>query len=376
MNNPCKDRSQGNIVDGEVEYPHARLSGLILQLTFNYYTRKLAPEPHNKATGDNSESVICILEVVPQNKWSLLGSEIRQMMNKPSDPLFLTTENMVDQPANQSEVLASQTDFQRNGIALVFTTSGSIGRFDISSLINALVAGSVLLAVAQTITTYVAIYALGLSSELYKAFMKETVDWRQEYARYAAQAFVAGHAFMQYDANRSMKLDRKEVFDVLKALMIKNKDMEEWQLAALADFLMRQGERGTNVQKGKLDTKQKSVESYIDIVEWIDIFTEEKANWPALQRLIVEEYPDQSSRDEVVNLLKKSAKKQEQRQSKQLQGAEISDEEDTERDGTPLSEAVPGVQAIARKDIEADLESSLLLNRSEVEEFQKRRTSF
>ena len=73
-----------------------------------------------------------------------------------------------------------------------------MGTFDIAALINALVAGSVLLAVAQFITTYVALYALGISSELYRAFMRETVDWRQEYARYAAQACVAGYAFMQY----------------------------------------------------------------------------------------------------------------------------------------------------------------------------------
>ena len=72
-----------------------------------------------------------------------------------------------------------------------------MGTFDIAALINALVAGSVLLAVAQVITTYVALYALGISSELYKAFMRENVDWRQEYARYAAQACVAGYAFMK-----------------------------------------------------------------------------------------------------------------------------------------------------------------------------------
>lgn len=75
---------------------------------------------------------------------------------------------------------------------------GSVGRFDIAALINALVAGSVLLAVAQSITTYVALFALGLSSELYKAFMRETVDWRQEYARYATQACVAGYAFLKW----------------------------------------------------------------------------------------------------------------------------------------------------------------------------------
>eukprot|EP00210_Caulerpa_lentillifera_P008652 g8251.t1 len=380
-NNPCKDRSQANFTNGAIEYPHARLSGITLQMTFNYYTRKLAPEPYSKVTGEHSEAVICIVEVVPQNKWSLLGSEIRYMMNEPSDPLFLTTDDVRDDGlivVNQSEILASQTDFQRNGVSLIFTTSGSIGRFDISSLINALVAGSVLLAVAQMITTYFAIYALGLSSELYKAFMKETVNWRQEYARYAAQAFVAGHAFMQYDSNKSMKLDRKEVFDVLKGLMIKNKDMEEWKLAALADFLMRHGERGTDVHKGKFDANQKSVESYIDIEEWIDIFTEEKANWPALQRLIEEEYPDESSRARVMNLLNKSARKQERGRLRGMQSAEISDYEGGETDGTPMSEALPGAQLMPRNDIEADLESSFLLkNRPEEQQaLQKRHKKF
>ena len=74
---------------------------------------------------------------------------------------------------------------------------GNVGTFDFNALVDALVAGSVLLAVAQVITTYVALYALGISSELYKAFMREAVDWRQEYARYAAQACVAGFAFLQ-----------------------------------------------------------------------------------------------------------------------------------------------------------------------------------
>ena len=160
----------------------------------------MAPGRHNKPTGDNADDIICLVDVIPENKWTFLGSDIRQMMNTPSDPLFLTPRFMSElsstTPAS-AEILSSQTDFQRNGVTLIFSVSGSVGKFDPSALIAALVAGSVLLAVAQQITTYVALYALGISSELYRAFMRETVDWRQEYARYAAQACVAGFAFMQ-----------------------------------------------------------------------------------------------------------------------------------------------------------------------------------
>lgn len=70
-----------------------------------------------------------------------------------------------------------------------------MGRFSLQSLINALVAGSVMLVVAQVVTTYIASSALGIKSELYKAYMEETVDFKREYARFAAQGVVAGFAF-------------------------------------------------------------------------------------------------------------------------------------------------------------------------------------
>lgn len=54
-------------------------------------------------------------------------------------------------------------------------------------MISALVAGSVMLGVAQTVVVFVALYGMGLSSQLYMEFMRESVDWRKEYARFAAQ---------------------------------------------------------------------------------------------------------------------------------------------------------------------------------------------
>lgn len=62
------------------------------------------------------------------------------------------------------------------------------------------------------------------------------------------QALVAGYAFMGYDENNSFRLDRKEVFKTLKLIL--GQRLPEDKLAALADFVMRQGEHDTSVSKG------------------------------------------------------------------------------------------------------------------------------
>lgn len=106
-----------------------------------------------------------------------------------------------------------------------------------------------MLGIAQTLVTYIALYALGLSSQLYREFLRESVDWRKEYARYAAQALVAGFAFMSYDRDHSGKLDRREIFKVLNTVL--GHRLSENTVAALTDFVMRQGESDGEVDKGK-----------------------------------------------------------------------------------------------------------------------------
>ncbi len=132
-----------------------------------------------------------------------------------------------------------------------------MGHFDFFSLVNALVAGAVLLGVAQLIVTYVAMYALGLSSELYLEYMRESVNWRKEYARFAAQSLVAGSTFMKYDSNESDALDRREIYKYLMEIFSGDKEeakiLDRQQVACLTDFLMRHGEMKTNVSRGRLE---------------------------------------------------------------------------------------------------------------------------
>ena len=154
-----------------------------------------------------------------------------------------------------------------------------------------------------------------------------------------------------------MKLDRKEIFDTLKKLFKKKKDMKDWQMAALTDFLMRQGETSTKVEKGRFRANASSAENFIDIEEWIDIFTEDKANWPALKRLIEHEYPDEESQERVMDLLELSVSRKKERSLRNFGGIveeerEIGEEEET--DGTPMSFRRPS------EDIEANAHTPFL----------------
>ncbi len=157
-----------------------------------------------------------------------------------------------------------------------------------------------------------------------------------------------------------MKLDRKEIFDTLKKLFKKKKDMKDWQMAALTDFLMRQGETSTEVDKGRFRANAKSAENFIDIEEWIDIFTEDKANWPALKRLIEHEYPDEESQERVMDLLELSVSRKQARRLRTLSNfggiteEEREDEEGEETDGTPMSVRRPS------EDIEANMRTPFL----------------
>jgi NADH:ubiquinone oxidoreductase subunit K len=53
--------------------------------------------------------------------------------------------------------------------------AGSFGVFSYKNLITALIAGAVLLNIAHTVTTYVALYTLGVRSKLYGKFINEKV---------------------------------------------------------------------------------------------------------------------------------------------------------------------------------------------------------
>eukprot|EP00803_Ostreobium_quekettii_P008869 evm.model.scf_301.5 EVM.evm.TU.scf_301.5 scf_301:34014-50656(+) len=288
-----------NLKGKDGKYPVARLSGVVIDITLGYYQRKLAPAPYGVPMGSIGKAyeVICIVDIEPHFRWSLKAADVRYMIKNAEGPVFLHPEG--NTPGDPGEVVASEVNFKRQGLQFRFHIDGVIGTFSFRSLVTALVTYSVMLSVAQTITTYVALYGLGISSTLYKEFILESVLWRKEYARYAAQALVAGYAFVQYDKDGSFQLSRKEIYAQLKIYF--GEELADDKVAALADFLMRHGEEDDDDED---DTKY----STINLFEWIDIFTEGKVCRSSLKRLIDHEYKDEKERKDLMRLAMEPSK--------------------------------------------------------------------
>ena len=123
------------------------------------------------------------------------------------------------------------------------SVSGNMGHFDFFSLVDALVAGAVLLGIAQLVVSYIAVHALGLTSVLYAEHMEESVNWRMDYARFAVQSLVAGMAFRRYDEDGSGTLNRQEIYKHLTTIFQGERENGQIlsldEVACLSDFFLR-----------------------------------------------------------------------------------------------------------------------------------------
>ncbi len=195
------------------------------------------------------------------------------------------------------------------------SVSGNMGHFDFFSLVDALVAGAVLLGIAQLVVSYIAVHALGLTSVLYAEHMEESVNWRMDYARFAVQSLVAGMAFSKYDEDGSGTLDRQEIYKHLTTIFQGERENGQIlsldEVACLADFFLRH--RQLTDGDGELEEQSEGVRSpcpvshyrisvsqssgnveitTVNMADWIDTFTEEKVQISSLTRLVKSEYND------------------------------------------------------------------------------------
>lgn len=93
---------------------------------------RVAPKEYQIETGSHADDIICLVDIFPQNKWSFLGSDIREAILKPSDPALITDrvleDLLKDDVYNASEIVLFQTDFQRNGITIIISVSGRLAK--------------------------------------------------------------------------------------------------------------------------------------------------------------------------------------------------------------------------------------------------------
>ncbi|KAK9815684.1 hypothetical protein WJX72_008072 [[Myrmecia] bisecta] len=305
-------------------YPKVRVSGVEIIVNLKYYNYKL--EPNRESSGSNKNNVICIMELEPRLQWTTSGSDVRYMMDTPNAPVLLALnhDSLVSTPAaangsvfsfvkeaysNESATATtSSTDLYKQGVMFTFKQAGVLGRFNLQNLINALVQGSVLLSVAHVVVTLIALYGMGMRSQLYGEFMCEKVNYKREYARFASQALVASHVFKLFDKDGSGELDRAELFVRLKDVM--GKRLADDKLAVLTEFLCNTADDDEPSKLTGPTGPEGAVynENAINMDEWIAIFTDEKASVESLVRIVDHECKKDPEVDRAAKLERIKAK--------------------------------------------------------------------
>jgi len=180
---------------------------------------------------------------------------------------------------NTTTVDVSTVDFTTtsrasNGIAFEFSVGGEIGKFDIGALIIALTSGLVLSSLAGTlvqvsrerlegwfasespsaehraralrrsrISTILpptlqlfAMFGRGARSEVYYSVIREVVDYRRIFARFALRCLTSAYIYAQVDGDGSGSIDAPEMYHVLAGIF--GGRLNENELIALTDFVM------------------------------------------------------------------------------------------------------------------------------------------
>ena len=173
--------------------------------------------------GGTEEEVECVMELQPAITWTSLGDDIDYGVNA---------------------LLDSGTDGQhvnryRYGVYVNVEAHGVISEFNYTTLILAIVQGLVLLKFADVVCSLAAYYVMGNRSKLFKAFGNETVSYKREYARYAAQILITGKLFNLLDANNNNTIERAELYSMLRESPC-TAEMSRANLKMLAAMILEQ----------------------------------------------------------------------------------------------------------------------------------------
>eukprot|EP01023_Acetabularia_acetabulum_P066412 TRINITY_DN896_c0_g1_i6.p1 TRINITY_DN896_c0_g1~~TRINITY_DN896_c0_g1_i6.p1 ORF type:complete len:619 (+),score=72.65 TRINITY_DN896_c0_g1_i6:498-2354(+) len=273
-------------------YARMRVTGVVLLFKMQYYNWRLSPI--KDSLGNTGKDFHCVMDLKPILGWAGFGRELHYSLRDFQDPRFMANVNTGKHFKNGF----LEVDIYRYGINVMFEASGDVGRFEVTKLIQSITSGIVLLAFANTIVTMIAMYGRGLHSIMYRELINEKVDWRREYARFAAQAIVGAYVFNLIDTDQTGTLNGSEIYAVLRSLF--GHRMSSDELASVTDFVLTNG----NDESDKRDLKrlQNQVDNTnvaqkeITLDEWMHIFSTNKASIATMSRAIEGEYKSEKPR--------------------------------------------------------------------------------
>jgi len=281
--------------DGDLT-PMLRLAGLRINMSIKYYNYNL-----DRNTFRIGKPVpYAILEIAPNLVWT----DHAQQITYRSDPGALADPIRRD-GLPEGYVLSMHP----YGINIDVSTGGAIGHFDYVRLVNALVAGVVLLGVAGAVCTAVAKHLLGTKSKIYSRKILEEVDFAREAAKYALQGMLATEQYNRVDgvlsAGDGITLD--ELHHEIKRTFCREGGTDaavddDWakedvaltdnECMTLAMYIMQAGDFETKerfLQGLPRRTPGQMVGKNISLAEWTEIMTGETLDVRMLKECIKKE---------------------------------------------------------------------------------------
>ena len=99
----------------------------------------------------------------------------------------------------------------------------------------------------RSVVQLFAMFARGARSEIYFSIIREIVDYRRIFARFALRCLASAYIYEHMDDDSSRRIDASEMHHVLKGIFQHHLDADE--LVALTDFVMTTvGEQGGDME--------------------------------------------------------------------------------------------------------------------------------
>ena len=256
------------------KYPYVRTSGIRLNIEVKYHNFYLDKEFQVKI---GNEDVYAVITVSPKIGWFSKGDEIVYSQ----DP---ATTFDIDNPISltSGQPNGIYYDFYRYGILFDIRQTGLVGEVDYVFILIQMTSGVVMLGIATTLVSFIAKFALGNKSEIYRGVIQEEFEVGREAARYAAQACVATKSFKDADEDGKGDLDFDELRALIKESFSKNyldegsdTHFTEDEITGMAYYLMRAADDHLNDRI--LDKREKTPDelrhSKISLHEWQELST-------------------------------------------------------------------------------------------------------
>jgi hypothetical protein len=257
-------------------YPYVRTSGVRLNIKVKYHNFNLDKEFKVKIGNDD---VYAVITVSPKIGWFSKGDEILYSQDFYTTDSFETNNPVILYNGQPNGIYY---DFYRYGILFDIQQTGLVGEVDYVFILIQLTSGVVMLGIATTLVSFIAKFALGNKSEIYRGVIQEEYEVGREAARYAAQACVATKSFKDADEDGKGDLDFDELRALIKESFSKNyldegndTHFTEDEITGMAYYLMRAADDHLNDRI--LDKREKTPDelrhSKISLHEWQELST-------------------------------------------------------------------------------------------------------